>query len=209
MVGLSGLHAQLADRVGNAKAVDLGLLQRTGSFLGGADRRPPLTHAVLAGVAGPAADEARRWEPHILEVLTGQPVGGDGDAVARRAFDPRTTTLTQREKNKADELAEAGWENASVRTVKRMRQRFEARGVAGLVDGRTVRRPDIGQRVDPRVLAGVGASARRRGLVAVGVRHASSSARFSAIQRSTSMIASVWVLRKGPARASSTISYSN
>lgn len=159
IVGVSATHAQLADRQGSIKAVELIVLQRQGRVVrGGGARRPPITHAALAGFSPAAADAARRWEPHIVEVLTGRRVGDEGSSAGRHEFDPRKRSLAQREEAKAAELREAGWD-VTAHTVKRMRQRFQARGVAGLVDGRSTRRSRLGERTDPRVLDAIQAVA--------------------------------------------------
>ena len=71
-------------------------------------------------------------------MLTGLPGGAAEGQEPRPEFDPRLRTLTEREAAKAAELAAAG-EPASVRTLTRMRQRYETQGLWGLVDHRNTR----------------------------------------------------------------------
>lgn len=155
VVGLSGTLVRLADHDGQASVVQLAYLLASGGFeiVGGADRaRPPLSAALLNGVPQPAIDDALRWERHIVEVLTGTPPGPASDVVARAEYDPATRSLAQREQAKADELAALGEENVSARTVKRKRQRYQARGLAGLVDWRADRARPAAGRTDQRVV---------------------------------------------------------
>jgi hypothetical protein len=67
-------------------------------------------------------------------------------------YDPERTSLTAREKAKAAELAGAG-RPVPVSTLKHRRQRWEARGLAGLVDHRVAKRTSPTGRVDERVVA--------------------------------------------------------
>ncbi|CAL9451180.1 hypothetical protein SUDANB58_02451 [Streptomyces sp. enrichment culture] len=105
---------------------------------------PPATEAVFA--------QARWWERHITEVISGLPLGSAPDALPRAEYDPAVRSLSEREAAKAAELTAAGVSGVSARTVRRRRQRYQAEGIDGLVDGRTVREPAPGARQDPRVL---------------------------------------------------------
>ncbi|MER6559974.1 Mu transposase C-terminal domain-containing protein [Streptomyces sp. NPDC001027] len=104
----------------------------------------PTTKAVL--------EQARWWERHITEVISGLPLGSAQDAAPRSEYDPAVRTLSQREAAKAAELTAAGVTGASARTVRRRRQRYQADGLDGLVDGRAVRERTPGAHQDPRVL---------------------------------------------------------
>jgi hypothetical protein len=102
---------------------------------------------LLPNVAQEATVQARWWERHVLEVITGR----DPHAAATRPeYDPQTRTVAQREAAKAAELRAAG-HGVSAFTVRRKRQRYEARGLAGLVDGRSNRARPAAGRTDPRV----------------------------------------------------------
>ena len=105
----------------------------------------------------PAAERARFWESHILEVLTGLPAGAAEGQEPRPEFDPRLRTLTEREAAKAAELTAAG-EPVSVRTLTRMRQRYESQGLWGLVDHRNTRLATPFGRVDERVVEAIAAA---------------------------------------------------
>ncbi|MBU3864029.1 Mu transposase C-terminal domain-containing protein [Streptomyces sp. 4503] len=97
-------------------------------------------------------DEARWWEQHITEVISGVPVGSAPDVMPRSAYDPAVHSLSEREAAKAAELTAKGVACVSARTVRRRRQRYQAQGIEGLVDGRAVRQQAPGARQDPRVL---------------------------------------------------------
>ncbi|GAA2429797.1 hypothetical protein GCM10010433_32580 [Streptomyces pulveraceus] len=72
----------------------------------GKKRVPPT--ARIAEFPEAAADQARWWEGHILEVLNGLPPGAPRGAKPRPEFDPRAHSLAQRERAKAAELTAAG-----------------------------------------------------------------------------------------------------
>jgi hypothetical protein len=69
----------------------------------------------------------------------------------RPQYDPERTSLTQRERAKAAELTAAG-SPVQASTVKHRRQRWEAHGLAGLVDRRAARRIRPAGRADERVV---------------------------------------------------------
>jgi hypothetical protein len=89
---------------------------------------------------------------HLLETQTGYR-GGDplrpGPGEPRPAYDPRRTTLGQRQRAKAaelsalraDEAALLGLGQVSERTLRRMAAAWRDRGPASCMDGRWVRRP--------------------------------------------------------------------
>jgi hypothetical protein len=104
----------------------------------------PASDAVLA--------QARWWERHITEVISGLPPGSAPDAAPRAEYDPALRSLSEREAAKAAELTAAGVSGASARTVRRRRQRYQAQGIDGLVDGRATRKRAPGAHQDPRVL---------------------------------------------------------
>jgi putative transposase len=154
VVGLSGTLVHLAGQDGQAGVVHLAHLLASEGFeiIGGADRRrrPSLSAAVLGGVPEDAVQDALRWERHIVEILTGSSPDAP-EAAAWPRYDPAVYSLAQREQAKAAELAASG-EKVTARTVKRKRQRYQARGLAGLVDWRADRARPARGRTDERVV---------------------------------------------------------
>jgi len=114
--------------------------------------RPLPPAGVLDRLPEPVVQQALWWEHHILEVLHGLPPDTPPGAVARPDYDPRRRSLTSREQAKAAELTAAGHQ-VTASTVKHHRQRYEAQGVAGLVDYRADKRTSPFGRVDARVVA--------------------------------------------------------
>ena len=111
VVGLSGTLVRLAGQDGAASVVQLAHLLASEGFeiIGGAGRtRPPLSAAALGGVPEEAAGNARRWERHIVEVLTGVPPDAPPGTAARPGYDPAVCSLAQRERAKAAELTASG-----------------------------------------------------------------------------------------------------
>ncbi|MDF3140426.1 AAA family ATPase, partial [Streptomyces sp. T21Q-yed] len=96
--------------------------------------------------------QALWWERHIVEVISGRPPDTDPALPPRPAYDPGRRTLAEREAAKAEELAAAGIEGASARTVRRKRQQYQSHGLSGLYDRRATRISTPGRHVDPRVL---------------------------------------------------------
>ena len=97
-------------------------------------------------------EEASWWEAHIAEVVYGLRPGVPAGARPRPQYDPERTSLMEREKAKAAELSAAGLP-VPASTVKHRRQRWEAHGLAGLVDHRVARRMRPAGRADERVVA--------------------------------------------------------
>ena len=154
VAGLSGTLVRLAGQDGQASVVQLAHLLASEGFevIGGAARpRPPLSAAALGGVPGEAAGDALRWERHIIEVLTGTLPDAPPGTAARPGYDPAVCSLVQREQAKAAELTASG-EKVTARTVRRKRQRYQARGLAGLVDWRAGRSRPARGRTDERVV---------------------------------------------------------
>jgi putative transposase len=153
VTGFSGGGVFLTDQHGRVITVDVATVCARGIFdaADGPDR-PVLAAGLLAGTAPEAVDRARWWEGHILEVLTGRGADAEPNSAPRRDYDPGVRTLAQREAAKAAELTALGPRPVSARTVRRRRQRYQARGLAGLVDWRSDRSRPVGNRVDPRVV---------------------------------------------------------
>jgi hypothetical protein len=154
VVGLEGTLVRLADEAGMVSVAHLAhLLASEGFEVFAGGGRVPLTAAVPpAGVAEAAVEKAAWWERHLVEVLTGLPPGAAPGERPRTGYDPAVFSLAQREQAKAAELAALGVTDASARTVRRKRQRYQARGLSGLVDGRADRVEPPLARADQRVV---------------------------------------------------------
>ncbi|GAB3839591.1 hypothetical protein GCM10027610_045660 [Dactylosporangium cerinum] len=63
---------------------------------------------LLDGLPEEMVEQARRWERHIVEVLTGLPAGAEKGARGRPEFDSETRTLRQWELAKVAELNGSG-----------------------------------------------------------------------------------------------------
>ncbi|WKX73732.1 hypothetical protein [Streptomyces sp. XD-27] len=114
------------------------------------ERRVPPT-ARIAEFPKKAADQARWWESHILEVLHGLPPDAPQGAVPRPEFDPRLHSLAERERAKAAELTAAG-HRMTASGVKQRRHRYRRDGLVGLADGRSAKQlPPFG-RIAPAVV---------------------------------------------------------
>ncbi|HCU91683.1 MAG TPA: integrase [Actinobacteria bacterium] len=108
---------------------------------------PP--RGLLDALPDAAAEQARWWERHVIEVVTGVPPEVAAGTRPRPEYDPQSRTLRQREMAKVGELAAAG-HRVPLSTLQRLRLSYEKRGVWGLVDHRAAPRP--GARTDERVL---------------------------------------------------------
>ncbi|TJZ99431.1 Mu transposase C-terminal domain-containing protein [Actinacidiphila oryziradicis] len=107
-------------------------------------------------------ERALAWQRHIREVETGLPAGPGSGGVPRPQYDPEQRTLAEREQAKAEEMTALGWAKVSRPTVHRMRSRYRAQGLWGLVDGRTQRSSSPTGRTDERVVAAVLEALRRQ-----------------------------------------------
>ena len=105
----------------------------------------------LEGLPAAAVEEASWWEAHIAEVVYGLRPDAPAGTRPRPEYDPELTSLTERERAKACELSAAG-RPVPASTVKHRRQRWEAHGLAGLVDRRAARRQRPAGRADDRVV---------------------------------------------------------
>jgi hypothetical protein len=144
ITSVSGRHITLMDDAGRACEADVTVLLFASEFTvlaPGSERT-----AWDFDAEGASRERALWWESHILEVLTGLPADAAPDVRPRPGFDPVSHSLAEREQAKARELTEAGVAGASARSVRRKRRRYQAEGVAGLVDGRAGggRRPGLG-----------------------------------------------------------------
>ncbi|MFD4318980.1 transposase [Streptomyces sp. NPDC058548] len=117
---------------------------------------PPRLSVPQMGLLSTLSDDERlrafAVERHVREVETGH-ASPCGNGPVRAEYDPRTTTLAQREQAKADELAAAGWRGVSRTTVRRWRARYREGGVWALVSKR--RGSGRVSRSDARLVEGV------------------------------------------------------
>jgi hypothetical protein len=159
VIGVSGTLVRLADEAGQVQTVTMvGLLTDARFELAGAGaRRVPAVEVGLEGLPPAAAEEARWWERHIIEVLHGLPPDAPPGTRPASCYDPEVRSLAAREKAKAAELAAAG-RPVAASTVKHRRQRYEAAGLAGLADHRAAKRRTPAGRVDPVVVAAMEAA---------------------------------------------------
>lgn len=153
VVGVSGTLVRLSDVAGAVTAVALPVLQSAEDFalVDGSGRRAVPPTGLLGGLPPPAVERALWWERHVVEVLHGLAPDAPPGSAPRPEYDPARWSVTRREQAKAAELTAAG-HRVSASTVKHRRQRYEAMGVVGLVDGRVDKRMADFGRVDPRVV---------------------------------------------------------
>jgi transposase InsO family protein len=154
ITGLSGSQALLADVTGAESSVALAELLSAPGFrmvTRAPAALPP--QGLLDSLPADAVDQARWWERHIVEVITGVPPEARQDARPRPEYDPAARTLRQRELAKVSELTGDG-HAVPLSTLQRLRLAYEKRGIWGLVDRRAASRP--GARTDERVLQAIG-----------------------------------------------------
>jgi putative transposase len=150
VAALSGEGVGLVDASGAASSVQLAVLlaDPTLAVVAGA-ARPPLRS--LDGLPEHVASQARWWEGHVVEVLTGRHPDTTADQPPKPEYDVRIRSLRQRELAKLDELSRAGHQ-IGLTTLKRQRRLYERDGVWGLVDHRATRPSSPAGHVDQRVV---------------------------------------------------------
>jgi hypothetical protein len=152
VVAVTGTGVQLQDITGTRFTVTRGELLASPGFQVITARTAPLPPSgLLDGVPEEAAEKARWWERHIIEVLTGT---SPGTAEPRTEYDPLVTTLRQRELAKVEELRSAGHQVA-LRTFQRMRLNYETGGLWELVDARLTRPSSPTGKADQKVVDAV------------------------------------------------------
>lgn len=152
VLGASGTAVRFADDDGvveEAAVAELagsGRLQLPPRGTGG----HPAARTGLAGLPPEAVEQARWWEAHIIEVVDGTRPDAPAGTAPRPAYDVQRTSLREREQAKAAELSTPG-KPVAASTIKHRRQRWQAEGLPGLVDGRVTRRRSPAGRADPMV----------------------------------------------------------
>ncbi|MER6832035.1 Mu transposase C-terminal domain-containing protein [Streptosporangium sp. NPDC000563] len=146
-------HVQLTDVVGAEVTYTWAELFRAPGFSVISQTRAPLPpQGLLDGLPPAVVEQARWWEHHIVEVLTGIPPETGPAAATQPQYDPASLTLRQREVAKIDELSAAG-HSIRLTTFQRLRFDYEKHGIWGLVDHRITRTQDV--RTDERVLEAI------------------------------------------------------
>ena len=159
---VAGTLLVLADESRQAPdlAVRLSEVQSDPDFavLGGDGQVRMPAAARIDGLPQHVVQQARWWERHVLEVIRGVAPDVAAGVVAKPQYDLALTTMAARERAKADELTASGHLTAAGR-VRRQRQRYEANGLIGLVDGRRLaRHPSTVSRADEKVVAAMRAA---------------------------------------------------
>ncbi len=151
VIGVTGTRVRLADEAGTVRTVTITELAADPRFEIAAPSTGSRPEIGMEGLPAAAVEQASWWEAHIAEVVYGLRPDAPSGARPRPLYDPERTTLTERERAKAAELSAAG-RLVPASTVKHRRQRWEARGLAGLVDRRAARRMRPAGRADEQVV---------------------------------------------------------
>jgi hypothetical protein len=154
VIGVSGSAVRLADTGGEVVTVSVSGLLADGDFaVLDARPRPGMPAvSVLDGLPAEAVQEARWWQRHIVEVLTGIPPDAEDGTVPRPEYDPAVVTLTRREQAKAAELTAAG-RPVTASAIAKRRRRYQEQGLAGMIDHRAGKRMPAHGRADAAVVA--------------------------------------------------------
>src|SRR5262249_17502174 len=153
VVGVTGTGVRMADQEGKVCTVTAAELAAGPRFeIPAAASSGGLGAEIgLGGLPAAAMEEASWGEAHIAGGVYGVRPDAPAGARPRPRYDPERTSLTERERAKAAELSAAG-RPVPVSTVKHRRQRWEARGLAGLADRRAARRMRPAGRASERVV---------------------------------------------------------
>jgi hypothetical protein len=154
VIGVSGPAVRLADTGGEVVTVSVSGLLTDGDFaVLDARPRPGMPAvSVLDGLPAEAVQEARWWQRHIVEVLTGILPDAEEGTVPRPEYDPAVVTVTRREQAKAAELTAAGHPVTASAIAKR-RRRYQEQGLIGMIDHRAGKRMPPHGRADAAVVA--------------------------------------------------------
>jgi hypothetical protein len=154
VIGVSGPAVRLADAGGEVVIVSVSGLLAAGDFavLDARPRPGVPAVSVLDGLPAEAVQDARWWQRHIVEVLTGIPPDAEDGTVPRPEYDPAVVTLTRREQAKAAELTAAG-RPVTASAIAKRRRRYQEQGLVGMIDHRAGKRTPPHGRVDAAVVA--------------------------------------------------------
>jgi transposase InsO family protein len=141
VIGIAGTRVRMADEDGTVTTATVAELVADPRFEFPAAALPKETRPGigLEGLPAAAVKRASWWEAHVAEVVYGLRPDALAGTRPRPEYDPERTSLTERERAKAAELSASG-RPVPASTVKHRRQRWEAHGLAGLVDRRSARR---------------------------------------------------------------------
>lgn len=151
VVSVTGSVAELVDCAATVVTMPLPQLLGDPTLKLIAEARPPLvSEQVLDGIPAEVVEQARWWEGHVVEILTGRRPDSAAPAVMRPEYGP-DRTLRQQELAKLGELRGDGV-SVTLITLQRRRKAFQDGGLLGLVDGRYRPRKSPTGRVDDRVV---------------------------------------------------------
>jgi transposase InsO family protein len=153
VIGIAGPRVRMAAEDGTVSIATIAELVADQRFEFPAAAAPRGTRPGigLEGLPAAAVQEASWWEAHIAEVVYGLRPDAPAGTRPKPEYDPDLTSLTERERAKSAELSATG-KPVPASTVKHRRQRWEAHGLAGLVDRRSARRTRPAGRADDRVV---------------------------------------------------------
>ncbi|MEU3279271.1 hypothetical protein [Streptomyces antibioticus] len=140
VVGIEGTAVRLHGDDGRDQVVLLPYLLASDGFalIGSAsDPEEFASVGVLESLPHAAVVEARFWERHVTEVECGLPCDAAPGSRPRPDYDPARTSLAERERTKADELAVLG-QPVGRRTLQRMRASQSGSQAAWVTGGVTV-----------------------------------------------------------------------
>jgi hypothetical protein len=123
VVALTGTLVRLRSDDGTEAVVLAAYLMASPEFAVVGSDPPPAVEpfGLLDGLPAKVLENAREWERHLVEVETGLPPDPPEGATPRPAYDPATTTVSERERAKAAELG------VGLRTIQIRRSRYRLR----------------------------------------------------------------------------------
>lgn len=148
VVGLAGTSVRLRTDAGGEQVVLAGHLMAAADFAVLDGRALPRVEpfGLMESLPADVVADAERWRNHLVEVETGLPHDAAPGSMPRLGYDPRSTTLAERQRTKAAEL------DVGFRSIERKRGNYNAQGLWGLVDQRAARTFDVAGQADARLL---------------------------------------------------------